>query len=62
SLEICPDDRFVCDHATFRDWAKERKSLRMEYFYRDRRRQTGLLMDGDNPVGGQWNFDANNRK
>jgi deoxyribodipyrimidine photolyase-related protein len=62
SLEICADDRFVCDHATFRSWAKDRKSLRMEYFYRDRRRQTGLLMEGDNPVGGQWNFDANNRK
>ena len=38
------------------------QALRMEYFYRDMRRQTGLLMDGDQPVGGQWNFDAENRK
>ena len=34
----------------------------MEYFYRLLRRQTGLLMDGDQPVGGRWNFDKNNRK
>jgi deoxyribodipyrimidine photolyase-related protein len=34
----------------------------MEYFYRDVRRKTGLLMDGDDPVGGQWNFDHDNRK
>ncbi|MEM1398699.1 MAG: cryptochrome/photolyase family protein, partial [Pseudomonadota bacterium] len=39
-----------------------RKQLRMEYFYRDMRRKTGLLMDGDEPVGGKWNFDAENRK
>ena len=39
-----------------------RKELRMEYFYRDMRRQTGLLMDGDKPEGGQWNFDTENRK
>ena len=36
--------------------------LRMEYFYRDMRRKTGLLMDGDQPIGGKWNFDADNRK
>jgi deoxyribodipyrimidine photolyase-related protein len=34
----------------------------MEYFYREMRRKTGLLMDGDKPVGGRWNFDAENRK
>ncbi len=34
----------------------------MEFFYRDMRRQTGLLMNGDNPEGGKWNFDSENRK
>ncbi|MDJ0683756.1 MAG: cryptochrome/photolyase family protein [Alphaproteobacteria bacterium] len=62
TVEICGDDRFVCDAATFRTWANGRKTLRMEYFYRERRRQTGLLMEGDDPVGGQWNYDAENRK
>nr|WP_284438330.1 cryptochrome/photolyase family protein [Thalassococcus arenae] len=56
------DDRFIATHAEFQDWAKGRKQLRMEYFYRDMRRKTGLLMDGDDPVGGKWNFDHDNRK
>lgn len=34
----------------------------MEFFYREMRRETGLLMEGDKPVGGQWNYDAENRK
>ncbi len=61
-IDILPDDRFLCSPAAFKDWAAGRKQLRMEYFYRDMRRQTGLLMDGDQPVGGKWNFDAENRK
>jgi deoxyribodipyrimidine photolyase-related protein len=56
------DTRFICSHAAFRDWAKERKQLRMEFFYRDMRRATGLLMNGDEPEGGKWNFDSENRK
>jgi deoxyribodipyrimidine photolyase-related protein len=61
-VDIRPDDRFVCPPGAFRAWAAGRKQLRMEYFYRDMRRQTGLLMDGDQPVGGKWNFDSENRK
>lgn len=56
------DDRFLASHAEFKDWAKGRKALRMEYFYREMRRKTGYLMEGDAPAGGQWNFDADNRK
>ncbi|MEN3950501.1 cryptochrome/photolyase family protein [Iodidimonas sp. SYSU 1G8] len=61
-VDILPDDRFLCSPAAFADWAAGRKQLRMEYFYRDMRRRTGLLMDGDEPAGGRWNFDAENRK
>ncbi len=61
-VNILPDDRFLCDHAEFETWADGRKQLRMEFFYRDMRRKSGLLMDGDKPAGGQWNFDAENRK
>ncbi|MEE4360499.1 MAG: cryptochrome/photolyase family protein [Pseudomonadales bacterium] len=56
------DDRFLASTADFERWAQGRKSLRMEYFYREMRRRHGLLMDGDDPAGGQWNFDADNRK
>ncbi|MBD3786771.1 MAG: cryptochrome/photolyase family protein [Sphingomonadales bacterium] len=55
------DTRFLCSRAGFAAWAKGRKTLVMEHFYRRMRRQTGLLMEGDQPAGGRWNFDAENR-
>ena len=61
-VELLQDDRFICGVTEFADWAHGRKGLRMEYFYRDMRRKTGLLMDGEEPVGGEWNFDQENRK
>jgi deoxyribodipyrimidine photolyase-related protein len=59
---VLPDDRFLCSIADFAAWADGRKQLRMEYFYRDMRRKTGLLMNGDKPEGDKWNFDADNRQ
>ena len=56
------DDRFIATHAEFEAWAEGRKQLRLEWFYREMRRKTGLLMDGDKPSGGKWNFDHDNRK
>ncbi len=61
-VEIRPDTRFLSQPEDFAAWAEGRKSLRMEYFYREMRRRTGWLMDGDEPEGGQWNYDPENRK
>ncbi len=61
-VEIREDRRFIASRARFARWADGKKSLRMEFFYREMRRETGLLMDGDAPEGGAWNFDAENRK
>jgi deoxyribodipyrimidine photolyase-related protein len=61
-VDILDDDRFICSVTEFADWARGRTQLRMEYFYRDMRRKTGLLMNGGAPEGGQWNFDHDNRK
>ncbi|MFD1107257.1 cryptochrome/photolyase family protein [Sphingobium olei] len=62
-VTIHEDDRFLCSHAEFDTWAAARKQMRMEFFYRDMRRKTGLLLDEDGqPEGGQWNYDAENRK
>lgn len=61
-IEIREDHRFICSNERFRAWAANRKQMRMEHFYREMRRDTGLLMDGFEPVGGQWNYDAENRK
>jgi deoxyribodipyrimidine photolyase-related protein len=57
-----PDDRFICALDEFDRWAEGRKELRMEYFYREMRRKTGLMMEGDKPAGGKWNYDHDNRK
>jgi deoxyribodipyrimidine photolyase-related protein len=61
-VELREDDRYFASRGRFARWAGGRASYRMEYFYREMRRETGLLMDGDQPAGGQWNFDAENRK
>lgn len=55
------DDRFFASLHRFERWADGKKQLRMEYFYREMRRETGYLLDGEKPVGGQWNFDKENR-
>ncbi len=58
------DTHFMCTIPEFNLWADGYKSsLRMEYFYRKMRAKHGTLMqlDGKNPVGDQWNFDADNR-
>jgi deoxyribodipyrimidine photolyase-related protein len=62
ATELRPDTHFLCSHAEFAAHAKDRKQLRMEYFYREMRRRHGVLMQDDGqPVGGAWNYDAENR-
>jgi deoxyribodipyrimidine photolyase-related protein len=62
-VEIRDDTRFLCTLDRFRRWAGTRKQLRMEFFYREMRRESGILMEGpDEPAGGQWNFDHDNRE
>ncbi len=62
-VDIRTDDRFLCTIRAFRDWAAGKKQTRMEFFYRDMRRQHGLLLDETGgPEGGSWNYDAENRK
>ncbi|SFB85240.1 cryptochrome/photolyase family protein [Tropicimonas isoalkanivorans] len=61
-VELLEDDRFIASHTEFEKWAEGRKELRMEHFYRDMRRKTGLLMEDGDPAGGKWNFDHENRK
>ena len=61
-LELRDDRHFFSTVRDFAAHAAGRKQLRMEYFYREMRRRHGVLMDGSEPVGGQWNFDADNRE
>ena len=45
-VELREDTRFIVPLTEFFAWAKGRKQLRMEFFYRDVRRKTGLLIGG----------------
>jgi deoxyribodipyrimidine photolyase-related protein len=55
-------NQFLCHYTDFATWADGRKRLVMEDFYRWQRRRLGYLMEGDQPAGGTWNFDADNRE
>ncbi|MBS9404877.1 cryptochrome/photolyase family protein [Halomonas sp. TRM85114] len=59
---LIEDNRFFTTPADFADWARGRKQPRLEYFYREQRKRTGLLMEGEHPAGGRWNFDRDNRE
>ena len=61
-LDIREDRHFYSSVRDFAAHARGRKSLRMEYFYREMRKRHQVLMQGDNPEGGQWNFDEDNRE
>ncbi|MDF0488380.1 cryptochrome/photolyase family protein [Sphingomonas sp. H39-1-10] len=61
-VELLIDDRFICGILEFQTWAQSRDDLVMEFFYREMRRKTGLLMTANGrPEGGQWNLDKENR-
>ena len=62
-IAVLPSRGFVTSEQEFRDWADARagKRLLMEDFYRSVRERTGLLMRGDQPEGGRWNYDHDNR-
>jgi len=60
-LDIREDRHFFVTVQEFAAHARGRKSLRMEYFYREQRKRHHVLMEGDEPIGGQWNFDVENR-
>ncbi|MEM9568601.1 MAG: cryptochrome/photolyase family protein [Cyanobacteria bacterium P01_E01_bin.34] len=62
TLTLVPNNHFLWTEAEFSQWAKGRKSLLLETFYRQSRKRFGVLMNGDEPEGGQWNFDKSNRK
>lgn len=62
-VTILPDTRFLATHPEFAFWAKGKKQLRMEFFYRDMRKKYSILMEpGGKPTGGEWNYDKENRK
>ena len=60
-LELRDDRHFYTTVRDFAAHANGRKTLRLEYFYRELRKRHDILMEDGKPLGGQWNFDAENR-
>jgi deoxyribodipyrimidine photolyase-related protein len=61
-LQIIEDRRFLCSIDEFKDFAKDKKTLLMESFYRQMRIKYNILMNQKKPIGGKWNYDTENRK
>lgn len=65
-LVVLEDTHFMCSRAQFQRWAakygEKNSSLRMEFFYRGMRKKHQILMEGDAPAGGDWNYDHDNRQ
>ena len=62
ALDLRDDTHFFSTVREFATYAQGKKQLRLEYWYRELRRKHNILMEGKDPVGGQWNFDADNRE
>jgi deoxyribodipyrimidine photolyase-related protein len=61
-VTFLPDRHFLWSGEEFMTWAKSRKRMLMEDFYRAGRKRFNILMEGQKPIGGQWNYDQQNRK
>jgi deoxyribodipyrimidine photolyase-related protein len=65
SLTIVENDRFLTTPETFDAWAGDRtveQGFRQEHWYRFVRREFDILVEGDRPAGGEWNYDDRNRE
>ena len=62
ALDLRDDTHFFSTVREFARYAEGKKQIRLEYWYRELRRKHDVLMEGKEPVGGQWNFDADNRE
>ncbi|MTA84177.1 MAG: deoxyribodipyrimidine photolyase, partial [Actinobacteria bacterium] len=60
-VQFVDNDFFLTPRALFASWAESQKSFVMENFYRAQRIRLNILVEGNKPVEGRWNFDAENR-
>jgi deoxyribodipyrimidine photolyase-related protein len=62
-VTFVPSSMFLTDPDDFARWAEGQRRVRMEDFYREQRVRHGILVeDGDEPAGGRWNYDRENRR
>ena len=61
NLVMRDDTHFLCSRREFAEWSRGYKQFRLEYFYRMMRKRYNVMMEGDQPLQGRWNFDSENR-
>ncbi|MEO0444128.1 MAG: cryptochrome/photolyase family protein [Pseudomonadota bacterium] len=61
TIRMCDSEHFLLPFSEIKDYFKKDKHHKMEFFYRKMRQRFTILMDEDQPLGGQWNYDAQNR-
>ena len=61
-INFIPNNHFLWSHEEFKQWSNNRKRLLLEDFYREGRKRLKILMEENKPIGGEWNFDKQNRK
>ena len=61
-VRTVPSNQFLCHPNEYQTFLGSRKTIKMEDFYRWQRKRLNVLMDGDEPTGGRWNFDEENRQ
>lgn len=59
--EAADTEHFMTERGELAQIFKGKKTYLMENFYRKIRKKYNLLMDGDEPETGRWNYDAENR-
>jgi len=59
---VVDTEHFFTTRSEFQEFFKGKKQFLMESFYRHMRKKHSVLMEGNQPVGGKWNFDHDNRK
>lgn len=59
---VCDTQHFMSTRTELGDMFTGKKMYLMETFYRAMRRKHNVLMNGKEPLTGQWNYDADNRK
>jgi len=62
TISFVSSEHFISSKEEFGKTFKGKKTFLMESFYRKLRKRTGILMEGDAPVGGKWNYDSQNRR
>ena len=60
--EVVGTEHFMTSRSELTEFFEGKKQLILEFFYRRMRKKFDILMQLDQPEGGQWNFDKNNRK